>query len=257
MGIFGFSTVACGIDGSHGEVIFAPSRSGLRHVRRSFILLPLVFLACGTAPSEEQVLVPKRLSILVQPLGEVDPLHVDSLANAIRVVHDAEVHVAAARRLPAHVFTTIRSARYRADTLIAWLRSVKPDSIDLIVGLTSADISITKRNADGTIKDPEWKYRDFGIFGLGFLGGPSCVVSTYRYQDHPRFFERLWKISVHEVGHCRSLPHCANTTCVMRDAVESMSTIDDAQRTFCEACMARLTPSRSPSARSRSVSAGS
>lgn len=148
--------------------------------------------------------------------------------------------MARARPLPEEAFTAVRSPRYRADTLIAWLRVIKPDGVDLIVGLTAEDISITKHGADGSIKDPEWKYRDFGIFGLGYIGGPSCVVSTHRLGDGGRSLDRLKKIAVHEVGHNRSLPHCADTTCVMRDAVERIANIDAAGSSFCARCAKRL-----------------
>ena len=95
-----------------------------------------------------------------------------------------------------------------------------------------------------------WKYRDFGVFGLGYVGGPSCVVSTHRlgHSDRPRFFDRLKKIVVHELGHNRALPHCTDTACVMRDAVERMSSIDAAAASFCAVCLQRLGGGK-PSAR--------
>jgi hypothetical protein len=34
--------------------------------------------------------------------------------------------------------------------------------VDLIIGITAKDISITKRDAFSRIKAPAWKYRDFG-----------------------------------------------------------------------------------------------
>lgn len=114
--------------------------------------------------------------------------------------------------------------------------------MDLIVGITSSDISITKYDSARAIKDPAWKYRDFGIFGLGYVGGPSCVVSTFRLGDgrSKLFFERLEKIAVHEVGHNRSLPHCTDKACVMRDAVERIASIDGASPGLCAACRERL-----------------
>jgi archaemetzincin len=157
-------------------------------------------------------------------------------------VHHARVFMAATRDLPANAYTTVRTPRYRADTVIAWLRGVKPDSVDLILGITAQDISITKYDAFGAVKEPMGKYRDFGIFGLGYIGGPSSVVSTFRLGDghSPEFYDRLMKITVHEVGHNRRLPHCPDPRCVMRDAVERMSSIDAAGRTLCPRCVALL-----------------
>ncbi|MBL8002633.1 MAG: hypothetical protein JNL05_11800, partial [Flavobacteriales bacterium] len=111
-----------------------------------------------------------------------------------------------------------------------------PDSVDLIVGVTDQDISITKYDAEGKVKEPVARYRDFGIYGLGYMGGPSCVVSTFRLGAGGTLFARLAKVVVHEVGHTRGLPHCADTLCVMRDAVERMSTVDGAGRRLCARC---------------------
>lgn len=180
--------------------------------------------------------------VLVQPLGDVPQRQLDSVRIALEREHAATVHLAPGVALPERAFIALRSPRYRADTLIAWLRELKPDSVDHIVGITTKDISATKRDTSGKVKDPSWKYTDFGIFGLGDVGGPSCVISTFRLGDdaNPRFFERLMKIMVHEVGHNRTLPHCLDTTCVMRDAVERIASIDRAGRGFCEACKRRL-----------------
>jgi archaemetzincin len=178
------------------------------------------------------------LVILVQPLGEVPVAQLDSVRSALMKVYYARVFMAAPRDLPPRAFTAVRTPRYRADTVIAWLRGEKPDSVDLILGITAQDISITKYDAFGAIKEPKGKYRDFGIFGLGYIGGPSCVVSTFRLGDggSPVFFDRLMKITVHELGHNRRLPHCPDPRCVMRDAVERMSSIDAAGRTLCARC---------------------
>lgn len=169
-------------------------------------------------------------------------MHVDSIAVALMKEYGARVHIATPLPLPERAFTAVRSPRYRADTLIAWLRGVKPDTIDHIIGLTDQDISHTKYAAGRTIKEPRSKYRDFGIFGLGYLNGPSCVISTFRLGDcsEQRFFDRLCKITVHEVGHNRGLPHCTDQACVMRDAVERISSIDEAQRSFCAKCRKRV-----------------
>lgn len=188
----------------------------------------------------------EELTIAVQPLGTVSQVVLDSVGAALVREHKAIIHKLPVRELPQHAFTELRTPRYRADTLIAWLSTIKPDSVDLIIGITAQDISVTKVDSTGSVKEPTWKYRDFGIFGLGYIGGPSCVVSTFRLGDamSARFYLRLKKITVHEVGHNRALPHCTDVQCVMRDAVERIASIDDAEPGFCAACAERLTPSR-------------
>ncbi len=209
-------------------------------MRLSWILLLLFGLGCGVK-QHDRVPVSRVLTVLVQPLGVVPAAQLDSVRLALELVHGAQVRIAGQVELPASAYTTLRSPRYRADTLIAWLRGIKPDSVDLIIGITAKDISVTKYGADGAIKEPVGKYRDFGIFGLGHIGGPSCVVSTFRLGDGrgPVFFDRLMKVTVHEIGHNRRLPHCPDPRCVMRDAVERMASVDAAGRGMCAACRQR------------------
>lgn len=121
--------------------------------------------------------------------------------------------------------------RYRADSLIRHLRDHYQS--DKIIGLTQADISTTIRN-----------HEDFGIMGLAFLKGKSCVVSTFRTyrnatsETHKK--ERLKKVVFHEFGHTLGLPHCENSsTCIMRDAGGKVSTIDE-EIDFCEQCAAKI-----------------
>lgn len=117
--------------------------------------------------------------------------------------------------------------RYRADSLIRHLRDHYQS--DKIIGLTHHDISTTTRN-----------HEDFGIMGLAFLKGKSCVVSTFRtYRNatsEAHKNERLKKVVFHEFGHTLGLPHCENSsTCIMRDAGGKVSTIDE-EIDFCEPC---------------------
>lgn len=209
-------------------------------MRPLLLLLLALVLGCGpgatwSAPESDGPQV-----ALVLPLGDVAAILVDSVAAALRREHGVEVRVGEPKELPRSAFTTLRTPRYRADSLIAWLRKDRPQNIDFVIGLTREDISITKRDASGAIKEPASKYQDFGIYGLGYIGGPSCVVSTFRLGSGPLFHTRLAKIATHELGHVRGLQHCMDTTCVMRDAVERMSTIDAASSTFCETCARRL-----------------
>jgi archaemetzincin len=171
-------------------------------------------------------------------LGNIAASQVDSVALALGKAYGPRIHVAAHLSMPAHALTTVRGPRYRADTIIAWLRDIMPDTIDHVIGITSQDISITKRNEDGTIKEPESKYVDFGVFGLAFINGPSSVVSSYRLGNGngQRFYDRLCKVAVHEVGHNRGLPHCESPQCVMRDVVECIVSMDEAGRSLCDQC---------------------
>ncbi|WP_027420209.1 archaemetzincin [Crocinitomix catalasitica] len=147
-------------------------------------------------------------------------------------------------KLPAMAYTTIKKPRYRADSLLNWLETVLPDSLDALIGLTNRDISFTKYQEDSkTIKDPEWMYKDFGIFGLGRVGGTVAVVSSNRLRANvskEKFHLRLARITSHELGHVLGLRHCPTKECLMNDANESIKTIDQSTGELCEDCKSKI-----------------
>ncbi|MCW4467931.1 hypothetical protein OGH69_03055 [Flavobacterium sp. MFBS3-15] len=139
-------------------------------------------------------------------------------------------------------FVNIKSPRYRADSLIALQQRSMPEGVDYVMGLTESDISVTKKDADGAVKKPEWKYNDFGIMGLAYCPGKSCIISGFRlkHKDREVHFGRFKKVAIHELGHNFGLPHCPNKKCVMTDAVEKIATIYNAQPELCEDCKKKI-----------------
>ncbi len=183
----------------------------------------------------------KRLTIGIQPLGTTDTAELTQVTTSIQAIFDAEVYILETVELPQSAFVNIKSHRYRGDSLLLFVMRNKPDSIDFIIGYTSQDISVTKRNIDGSIKVPESKYSDWGVFGLANLSGTTSIVSSFRLKGNKALFlERLSKISIHELGHSFGLPHCINDSCIMQDAAESIHTIDRVELYFCSKCHQRI-----------------
>lgn len=141
-----------------------------------------------------------------------------------------------------NAYINVKSPRYRADSIIKFQQKDINGKIDYVLGLTSKDISVTKKDDSGNIKKPEYKYQDWGIMGLAYCPGESCIVSTFRikHKNKTVYFERLKKVAVHEFGHNLGLPHCPNKKCVMTDAVESVKTIDNAELKLCNDCEGKI-----------------
>jgi archaemetzincin len=179
---------------------------------------------------------PQKIGI--QVLGDFEDELLDSIASSLQRNYPFEIIILPKQNLPKHTFINLKSPRYRADSLLYFLIKIKPDSIQYIMGLTNKDISTTKRNKDGKIKEPSYKYQDWGVFGLGFTPGKSCVISSYRAKisNKKLFNNRILKICTHEFGHNLGLHHCKSPKCVMQDAAETIKTIDLVENELCEKC---------------------
>lgn len=185
---------------------------------------------------------PNYRSIAIQPLGDVPSEVIDSVSSALSKAYLTDVYVLDKKELPKSTFVNIKSPRYRADSLLRILNKWNPDTIGYIIGITAKDISTTKKDRWGNVKEPETKYRDWGIFGLGQRPGSACIVSTFRLKHSNRntFFDRLQKVSIHEIGHNKGLHHCPEKGCVMQDAVETIKTVDEVEKELCSQCQRRI-----------------
>jgi len=172
-----------------------------------------------------------RCAIAVQPLGAFDRASLADLAASLGEVFVCRIRVLEPVDLPSEAFYSPRS-RYRADRLLPFLSGRGPADAH-ILGVTAVDISVTKD-----------EYPDWGVFGLANLGGPACVVSTFRLgrrasARHP-LRQRLLKVSIHELGHAFGLEHCPTASCVMAAYGGSMNTLDASGLSFCSRCRRSL-----------------
>lgn len=198
-----------------------------------FHLIFIVILVASCSKKEVQSKV-----IAVQPYNGFSTNKAEMVANTISDFYKIKTIVLPQIDLPKSAFVTIKSPRYRADSIIRIQNRLIPDTIDFIVGLTNKDVSVTKKDANGKVIKPEWKYNDFGVMGLGYCPGNSCVISTFRLKNKDKNLElsRLKKVVIHEFGHNLGLPHCLDQHCVMTSAAEKISTIDNEKMELCVKC---------------------
>ncbi|MFW5740391.1 MAG: matrixin family metalloprotease [Myxococcota bacterium] len=123
--------------------------------------------------------------------------------------------------------------RYRAEKLLVYCRDQRKPPATKILGVTTVDISTTARGV-----------YDWGVLGLGQLGGPACVMSTFRCRrratSEKQVNFRMVTTCIHEVGHTLGLDHCADTRCLMTDAHGSVLTVDKTSGHLCSDCRQRL-----------------
>ncbi len=175
-----------------------------------------------------------RAHVKLVVLGELSQDLAAAVDQGLRDELDVEVERFDEVPLPRAAYYPPRR-RYRADRLLDFLRRrlEGEPATTRVLGLTSVDVSTTKP-----------PHQDWGVFGLGELGGRSCVISTFRLRrrarddDHVRF--RVVTTAVHEVGHTLGLEHCTEPGCVMRDAEGSIQTVDTGTGHLGPECRAEL-----------------
>lgn len=177
--------------------------------------------------------VDTKTQVALLPFTGVDVTYSKLLKSEIELFYSCEVTVLKEHSLPVFAFYKPRN-RYKADSLLKYLNLNLPKECELIIGITNKDVS-TKDEI----------HEDWGVFGLGFMGGPSCVVSDFRLKksaiDKKHLQERVTKVVLHELGHTFGLPHCtADKKCLMRDAEGTIKSVDEEEKFLCESCKKKL-----------------
>jgi archaemetzincin len=204
--------------------------------------ISVLLLACR--PKEVKSNAPAKLAIHKHDgktaiallfFNNSDKAHQSYIAAEIEKFYNCQVTILPSTNLPRGAYFPPRN-RYRADTIIAYLKRVKPSAYKKVIGFTNQDVSVRKGSAT-----------DWGVFGLGYRPGPSCVVSSYRLRrNNPSqqlLRERLTKVSLHELGHTMGVPHCTSgsESCFMRDAKGKLTTVDKTRKFMCATCRSHAT----------------
>ncbi len=195
------------------------------------LLWVVALLGAALASAAE---APQRVVAIV-PLGAVKQEYLERVAQEIQSRLSVQVRIEPRRELPREAFYKPRK-RWRAEKLLEALDASPPADAWKVVAVTEAEISTTK----GEIVD-------WGIAGLGSIGGPSCVVSAHIYKKHSKkpevLLRRLGDLAVHELGHTLGFDHCETRACVMADAKgKAIKSADESSGQYCAQCLDRLLP---------------
>lgn len=205
---------------------------------KRIIVLFIVILATSC----NQNSIDKKVVVGIIPYKGIDNDKVALVKKSIEDYYGVKAQILSSAVLPKAAYINLKSPRYRADSIIRFQNRNIPDNVNYVLGLTNKDISVSKRDNFGNIKKPVSRYNDFGIMGLAYCPGKSCIVSDFRlrHKNKATEFERFNKVAIHELGHNFGLPHCPDKKCVMTDAVERIATIDNSKPELCMKCKNRI-----------------
>lgn len=176
----------------------------------------------------------RKIALLV--LGDFDANTIEYIADKITSFYGCKTILLDSLNLPKNAYNKSRD-RYRADTLLNFLKTRIPDSIDNIIGFTNEDISVSIHSSN-----------DWGVFGYGHCPGKCSVVSSFRLGKNKVqreiFNTRIKNVVLHELGHNFGLPHCLDSNCLMKDAKGKLSSVEGSNRKLCSNCKNKINLNR-------------
>lgn len=214
----------------------------IRSVKKTkYAFFALIFITLLGCEQKTKLKHQSTVKLALQPYEDFSNKDLVMATKVLDSFFEMEITVLPSRKIDPRAFVQIKMPRYRADSIIKFQKEfLKETSFDYILGLTHKDISTTKKEKVHLNST----YYDWGILGLAYLDGFSCVISTDRMSKDiapKKFGLRFRKVVIHEFGHNLNLPHCPNKKCVMTSAVESMANIDRADLSFCKKCTNKMT----------------
>jgi archaemetzincin len=189
----------------------------------------------GPEPTEPEVPEPEIApKVVLVVLESFSPRSIAAVETKLRDELGVEVERGPTVPLPEHAYYPPRR-RYRAEKLLDALggyAGADAPATTKVLGLTEVDISTTNG-----------KFEDWGIFGLGSLGGRAAVISSHRLRrgasaDKVAF--RIATTALHEIGHTFGLDHCTEARCPMQDAEGKITNTDSSTSHLGPRCRAAI-----------------
>jgi len=165
-------------------------------------------------------------------LGPIDPDILRILRATIAKFLQLPVRVLAPKPLPPQTYHLTRH-QYHAHQLLEFLLDDVETKAFRILGVTAQDLYI-----------PILTF----VFGEAQLDGKAAIISLFRPRGdadgnpppRPVFWERLMKLSLHELGHTFGLEHCREDGCLMGFS-SNLEKLDRKPLALCRYCQILLT----------------
>jgi archaemetzincin len=195
------------------------------------VLLSCLFLATNNRFTKGNLILPNKVNndnqsvVHITPLGDVDSTYMVFIKESVESFYPEIKCVIDSREELSKDILAASGKRYEASKII---RKYKTNKNILLI--TNSDIAYFNK---------EKNIKEYGIIGLGYRPGKTCVVSTYRIKrgGKTKLMDRLKKVSLHEIGHNLNIDHCKNSKdCLMHSADGTVSQIDREKIWICDVC---------------------
>lgn len=187
----------------------------MRTTARIALALAIILATCSRGPAATHG------PIVLVPIGPVQADLLAHLQRGLPALAGREVTIGAAIPLPEKAFDRARG-QYLGSALLAELGRYDGGDADRVLGIIDADVYAPKLNF---------------IFGQAMRPGRLAVVAIPRLRgrkvDRVQWYERVLKVTVHELGHTFGFPHCDEFQCVMHFA-RSAGDTDRQSARFCK-----------------------
>jgi archaemetzincin len=191
--------------------------------------MPFIFSGCYEKTGQERE-VNRRIRIV--QIGDVERKVLKHLLLKLKERFRCNVDLGLTLPHPQYSYNPTRSQYHSTQILHEMSRRIKIGTGEKIIGIVDLDLYVPGLNF---------------VFGEAILGGGYCVISLTRLrqsyygyiEEEKRFFDRVGKEAVHEVGHTYGLGHCKDPNCVMRFS-NSLFDTDRKTDDFCKRCRGKL-----------------
>lgn len=166
-------------------------------------------------------------SLCLVEMGRFTDRAVRVVAANLQALMGIRVDMLDPRDVPREAFRE-RRGQYDAGIVLKHLSESSFPHCPRVLAVTTADLC-----------NPILTY----VYGEAEMGGRIAIVSNFRLRHDgdgseapkDRYYERLVKVALHEVGHTFSLYHCDTPKCLMRFSPQ-IHDLDGLDVCFCERC---------------------
>lgn len=164
-------------------------------------------------------------------MGEVDFMMVNRMAADLGPVFNRSIDILKGMKMPSEAHNVIRN-QYYASVVLAKLERLKANSREKVLGICEEDLYLPDENSVISYADVIANTSIVSLFAIRqeFYGLP---------EDDKKIYPRLFKESVHQLGHLFDLNDCRNSKCVNYYS-QVMLDIDNKTDKFCDICRRQL-----------------